>query len=413
MAASIFGLGLFGPHPTPGPTLPPEPSLVAQKATPPGPSAIPSQPSPEPTPDTTDPLDGLVHVNPVPGQIRESALPGQITSQSMAVVGGRLFFVVDGDRIQSTQVGSNDASQTLATVPPCQGINQLAASGHELAYVVTSPGGSTAQVAGCGAATTVAWSVWLLDLNGGSPRQVAHGVRDKSSIEVAEFPIHVAITPTAYAFDRPPSSTAAGPGETVEVHSLRGQLLWTSQTTASVANVMLGGGTLAVLTYVITQADGWLDLWRSDASNTVLHRVDGPASSASISPDGSYLTWDLPPVAMDPASKPLPVVGIEKLDPGNIVFPATLTVAHAAVARNAAVSATPDGLVVAWFATAPGGAVFPALRYVDGSAGAVLPSLQQPIWLNVENGILTWVAASSDGWSKAAYAVDVSSLGLR
>jgi hypothetical protein len=352
-------------------------------------------------------------VKPLPSQIKQSSLPGQVSSRSMAIVGGRLFYIVDGTGIQATDLGSDNTRQNYVTVPQCQGINQLAAAGHELAYVVTSPGGPASQIAGCGDGASVDWSLWLLDLNGGPARRVATGSREASSIDVAEFPIHVAITKSAYAFDRPASSSAAGLGETVEVHSIDGSLLWTSQTVRPVEEVMLGGGTLAILTDVITHADGWLDLWRSDAANPVPHRVDGPASSASISQDGAYLTWDLPPVVVSPAFLQQPVVGIEALDPGTIDFPTTLTSSDMPVARRAAVTATSHGLMVAWLATAPGGAVYPAFRYVGGSLGAVLPSLQQPFWLNVDGGTLTWVAGSSDGWTKEAFAVDMSSLGLQ
>jgi hypothetical protein len=363
--------------------------------------------------DTTNPLDGLLHLTPLASQIKQSWLPGQVSSQSMAVVGGRLFYVVDGDRIQATDLGSDGSRQTLASVPSCQGINQLAAAGHLLAYVVTSPGGPTAQVGACDRPAQVSWSVWLLDLGGGRPTRVANGTRDASSTSELEFPIHVALTPTAYAFDRPPSSAAAGPGETVEVHSIGGQLLWTSRTARPVADVMLGGNTLGILTYVVTQADGWLDLWRSDAANPVPHMVDGPASSASISQDGAYLAWDLPPVVVRPALLPQPVVGIETLSQGTIEFPSTPTTSDMPVARHAVVSATARGLVMAWLATAPGGAVYPAFRYVAGGVGAVLPSLQQPFWLNVDGGTLTWVAESSDGWLKEASSVNLSSLELR
>jgi hypothetical protein len=297
-------------------------------------------------------------------------------------------------------------------VPKCQGIDQLAAAGHELAFVVTSPGGTSSQVGGCGDPTPVAWSIWLLDLNDGSTRQVASGVRVSGSAETARFPIHMALTATAYAFDRPPSTAAGGPGETVEVHSLDGRTLWTSQTSQPVVDVMLGGGTLAVLTDGVDPNGGPLDLWRSDAAHPDLRRVDEPASSASLSPDGSYLAWDLPPMPAEASTAPRPAVGIETLDPGTIQFQETLTRADAPAPRHPIVSATAHGLVLAWLATTLHGAVYPAFRYVGGSAGAVLPSLQQPVWLNVTGSTLVWVAESPDGSSKTVSAVDLSALGL-
>ena len=357
-------------------------------------------------------IDGLLELTPPANQVKQSLLPGQMSSTSMAIVGLRLFYIVDGDRIQSTEVGSSGLRPTIVSVPKCQGINQLAAAGHVLAFVVTSPGGTSSQVGSCGDPTSVAWSLWLFDLTDGSTRQVAGGVRDSSSIETAEFPIHIALTATAYAFDRPPSSAAGGPGETVEVHSLDGRSLWTSRTSRPVVDVMLGGGTLAVLTDVVDPTQGSLDLWRSDAAHPTLRRVDGPASSASLSPDGSYLAWDVPPLPAEPATAPRPVVGIEKLDPGTIQFQATLTRADAPAPRRPIVSATAHGLVLAWLATTLHGAVYPAFRYVGGGDGAVLPSLQQPVWMNVSGSTLVWVAESADGWSKAAFAVDLSTLGL-
>lgn len=351
-------------------------------------------------------------MEPLPGQIRETWLPGEITSRSMAVVGLMLFFIVDGNRIQSTVVNLNGTRQTLVSVPPCEGINQLAAAGHELAYVVTSPGGPTLQVGACGGPAPVAWSVWLLDLNGGSPRQVANGVRDASSIGVAEFPVHVALTESAYAFDRPASSKAAGSGETVEVHSIDGRLLWSSQTQAPVSDVMLGGNRLAILTEGAPLVEGLLDLWTSDAGHPSPTKVAQPASSASLSPDGSYLTWDLPPAAGRPASTGQSTVGIAALDSGQVEFLTTLTGTDIPEPLRPAVSSTVRGPVVAWFATAPGGAIYPAFRYASGGTGTVLSSLQEPVWIDIEGSTLTWVAESSDGWSKEVFAVDVASLEL-
>jgi hypothetical protein len=77
------------------------------------------------------------------------------------------------------------------------------------------------------------------------------------------------------------------------------------------------------------------------------------------------------------------------------------------------ISSTSRGLVVTWFATAPDGAVYPAVRYAAGGNGAFLPSLQEPIWMSVQGGTLFWVAESVDGWLKAAFAVDLASLELQ
>ena len=360
-------------------------------------------------------------MKPIPGQIRETWLPGQVTSQSMAVVGMSLYFILGGDRIESTAVGGDGTRRTLAQVPECQGINQLAAAGHELAYVVTSPGGPTSQVHDCGGAGKVSWSVWLLDLNGGGPRQVAQGARAAGSIDVAEFPIHLAVTESAYAFDRPPTSAAAGPGETVEVHSLDGPLLWSSRIQGPVEDVMLGGGTLAILASVSSQASGAADLYVSDAAHPEPALMEQPARSASLSPDGLLLTWD---VAYQgpwdttfqgpfPGPNPPNAVAVETVGSGLAQPLLTLTDPSAPAPLRPAISSTDRGPLVTWFATSSDGLIYPAVRYAAGGNGAFLPSLQEPVWMSVQGGTLFWVAEGAGGWSKVVFAVDLASLGLR
>ena len=412
VAVGILGAGLLGPHRVgpATPTLAPAPVAGSTTAVASGGgSNIPSQPVVR----GIDGLVGLTQVKPDSGEILQSWLPGQITSRSMAVAGGRLFYVVDGDQIQSTEVGAVGARISHVTVPRCEGINQLAAVGHELAYVVTTPGGSTSQIDGCApAGGRIAWSLWLLDLNGGSPRQVASGFRAALSIQVTEFPIHLALTETAYAFDRPPFSSVSALGETIEVHSIDGSLLWTSQSKRPVADVMLGGGTLAILTDVLDRADGVVDLWTSDAAHPGFAPVDQPATSVSLSPDGSHLTWDVVPHAASPGFTPLADVAVETVETGIEVPLVTETNRVAPAPLRPAISSTSRGLVVTWFATAPDGGVYPAIRDVAGGNGFVLPSFQEPVWMKLVGGTLFWVAESADGWSKAVYAVNLSALGL-
>ena len=403
-AAALIGAGYFGPHPAPQPAPSASPTNLADG------SALASSGSPGPT---TDPLAGLTKVDLHPGQVEETPLPGQISSQSMAVVGTTLYFIVDGNRILSTAVGGNGSRRALAQVPACQGISQLAAAGHELAYVVTSPGGPTSEVAECSGAGLVSWSVWLLDLDGGIPVQVAQGVRPPSTMDVSEFPIHLALTESGYAFDRPPTSAGAAPGETIEVHALDGTLLWTSRTTESVADVMLGGGTLAILTNAIPLVAGADNLYTSTAAHPDPAPVDQPASSAYLSRDGLHLTWDV--AYQGPWPNPNPAVGvaIETVASGVENPVVTLTDLSEAAPLRPTVSSTAGRLLVTWFATGPDGAVYPALRYATGGDGAFLPSLQEPIWMDVQGGKLFWVAESADGWSKVAFAIDLASLGLR
>ena len=398
LAALVIGAGYLGPHPAPPPT-PSATTILADRPTPAPSASSASSVSPA---TGTDPLAGLTQVTLLPGQISQTWLPGEISSRSMAVLGATLYFIVDGDRIESTAVGGDGSWQTVAQAPACQGINQLAASGRELGYVVT----------GCGGAAQVSWSVWLLDLNRRSPRHVAQGVRTASSIDIAEFPIHLAMTDSAYAFNRPSLSTAAGLGETVEVHAIDGRLLWTSHTQKPVADVMLGGSTLAILTDVSPQAAGVVDLYTSNAAHPDPAPVDQPASSASLSPDGLHLTWDVAFRGQFPGAVAASDVAVETVDSGFKKPLTTLTDPVAPAPLRPAISSTDGGLLVTWFATAPDGAVYPAVRYEAGGNGAFLPSLQEPIWMSVQNNTLFWVAESADGWSKAAFAVDLASLGL-
>lgn len=407
LAVSIVGLGFLGPHPPPraipSPTAPP-----AVGRTPAGPAA----PSPVvgPSPGANDAVAGLTEVDPLPGQMLQSRLPLQVAGSSFAAIGIRLFYVFQGDRIESTEIGSAGDPQVLVSVPRCEAINQLAAAGHEVAYVVTSPDGLSAIGSGCGGNRLVSWSLWLLDLNGGSPRQVAHGTRVRSSVDVGEYPIHLALTDSAYAFDRPATAPDSGGAAVVEVHSLSGALLWTSHSPSPVSTVMLAGGKLAVLTDGSAHGATGRTLWIADATHPALADVAQPASSASISPDGSYLAWDLPP---DPASDTVvgrSAVDIDLLASGRVQALAARTAADMPGQLRPSISMTRAGPAIAWLATAPGGAEFPAFRFAGGGDGGFLSSAQAPVWLNVQGGELIWVAESTDGWSASAYAVDLIAL---
>ncbi len=246
------------------------------------------------------------------------------------------------------------------------------------------------------------------NLDGGGARQLANGVRSAGSPDLFQTPIHVALTGAAYAFDRP-SSTPGAATETVEVHSLDGRLMWSDQTQAPVRSVMLGGTRLAYLTASAPPAAVALDLWTSTAARPSAARVAQPASSASLSMDGSYLTWDLPSSGRPAAASPS-AVAVEAMDSGQLGFLGTLTDPDSLPLRPA-ISSTGRGPVVAWFATAPGGTVYPAFRYVGSSSGAVISTFQQPIWLVLEGGTLIWVAENSDASSTVAFAMDVSNLG--
>jgi hypothetical protein len=409
LAAGVLGVGFFGPHPG-GAGATPTPLPIAAATTPP-----PAPPNPDSSASALASVAGLTRFDPAPGQVGVSWLPGSISSGSMALIGRRLFFIVDGDRIESTEVGSNGAEQPIVTVPQCEGINQLAAAGSELAYLVTSPSGPTAEVADCGATGTVSWSVWLLNLAGGAPRQVASGLRAATTIDIAEFPVHLALGDSAYAFNRPPdaASTGAGTGDVVEVHALDGTLLWSSIASAPVAGVMLGGRTLAVLTQARSGGGKSFDLWISTAARPRFSPVDKLIGSASLSPDGLQLAWGFGSSGLIPEPNPGQDVAIETLAQGPVVSLNTPTDSASPAPLEPQIWSLGGRLAVTWFATSPGGAVYPAIRYATGGSGVFLPSLQEPIWMDVQGGTLVWVAEGAGGWSKVAFEVDLNALGLK
>jgi hypothetical protein len=407
VAMSIVGLGYLGPHTNPEPTATPEtaPAAVATAA-----EAV--TPAPLPAPLTAGiGAVGLIQMQPAPGQVAQSWLPSQVTSRALAVVGMRLFYVVASSRIESLVVGSTADSVTLVTAPRCDAINQIAAAGDELAFVTTSTGGAAAGIGGCGASSSVSWSLWLLDLLGGSPEAVARGQVGPRSIDAAEFPVHVALGAAAYAFDRPTAATDPSQGTTIEVHALDGALLWSSVTQAPVVNVMLGGSRLAVLTGS-PSATGLKTLWTSTASQPSLLAVAQPATSGSLSPEGSYVVWDIPQTPSSGGTSGRESVDIEMLDTGRIQTLVTLGGSALPVPLPPAISLTRAGPAIGWLATAPDGSVYPAFRFAGGGDGGILSSFQQPVWMNLEGSTLVWVAERPDGWSTAVYAVDMLSLAI-
>lgn len=419
LAAGIVGLGYFGPHPTPAATSPASASPLA--AAPTGaPSASPTNaPAPAVAPGTTGVvpggiealagLTGLTQVTPPLDRITTSWLPLQITSRSLGVIGRRLFYIVTTDRIELSVIGSSADPVTVVTVPACEAVNQLAAAGDWLAWVVTSPAGSAEGTSGCTSLGQISWSLWLLDLRGGSPRKVASGVREETSADVAEFPTHVALTEAAYAFDRPAAANDPGQGETVEVHAIDGTLLWSSPIQAPVTDVMLGGSKLAVVTQNAGQGSPKLTLWVSNARQPVLREEAQPATSASLSADGTYLAWDLTLTTGLSRGSAMSDVEIESLASGQITFLTAPTTADLFEPTQPAVASTASGALVAWFATAPEGTVYPAFRLTRGGGG-LLESVQLPVWLHVDGSTLMWVAESSDGWSAMAFAVDLTAV---
>jgi hypothetical protein len=174
---------------------------------------------------------------------------------------------------------------------------------------------------------------------------------------------------------------------------------------------MLGGDRLAFVTDGAPLVEGLLILWESSAVRPLPRQIAQPLSSAALSSDGSYLAWDLPPEPDRPASNRQSAVVIENLDTGRVGFVWTQTASGAPRPLTPAIASTPAGALVAWFASTPGGAVYPAFRFSYRSAGAVFANTSEPLWIGVEDGTLLWLAQGADSASVVAYALDVSNLG--
>jgi hypothetical protein len=414
LAAGILGLGYLGPHPATHVTaqpssqspISPVPSPAVARA---DPTAVPSA---TPTPDSPRLLQALTGLPQVGRASSEtiSWLPLQITSKSPSVVGNRLFYVVGGDHVESSVLGSTADPKVLVSVPRCQMINQIAAAGGYLAYVVTFPGRPSATVGGCDGFGQVTWSLWLVNLATGSVREVASGLRQSDDIGVAETPIHIALTPSAYAFDRPDAGTGSSTAATVEVHSMDGRTLWTTRTDARVTQVMLGGDELGVVTQQVAPGVVTSTLWLADPAHPRLREVARPASSASLSPDGAYLTWDLEVITGLSRGSVMPDVGVEETASGKFTFLDPPTTTDGNAPTQPIVSTTPKGPIVAWFAASPSGTLYPAFYWLASGKSGFLESVQQPVWMAIVGSSLIWVAEGADGWSSTAFAADLSAL---
>ena len=403
-AAGILGLGYFGPHAGPSASSgSPSPSESRSAALAPGATQtlVPGS-----GPQQLTAVTGLTQMAGVPGE-QISWLPLQITSDKPALVGRRLFYVVGGDRIESSMLGSNTDPQTLVTTPRCQAINQLVAAGNYLLYVITEPAGPAASIGGCDTfGGVLGWTLKLVDLRTGASRTLAQGQRLRTSIDIDEFPIHVAATATAYAFDRPNAASDSGGDETVEVHSFDGRTLWTTTSQGHVADVSLGGDELAVVTQTPWPKRGTSVLWLANAANHQLLEISQPASSASLSADGLYLTWDLTlRVGLSPTLRP--DIAVMDTASGDTTFLPLLTTAGPLTTARPVVTRTVRGPLVSWLATAPDGTVYPAFSWLGGRSG-FLESVQQPVWTALQGTTMVWVAEGRDGWSAVAFEADLA-----
>ncbi len=253
----------------------------------------------------------------------------------------------------------------------------------------------------------MSWTIHLSDLVGAHNRVIASGQRVVDSAETRVHPVLIAMTPDLVAFNRHNSPGVFALGETVEVRSIAtARLLWTVRTSGRVKDLLLGGDTVAVL-----EEENGLELDVADAVNPALFPIGRPASGAALSADGRYLSWD---VAADPPNGGRPGVMTVVLPSGarDPISTATPSGAGAASALSPAVSATPGGPIVAWYATVAGGIVYPAFRDRSLSAGAVISAVPAPEWIALQGSTLILVSTDRDGRYTVAFAVDLARSGF-
>jgi hypothetical protein len=408
-AVTIVTVGVFGPHPggqspvtTPAPPTPERSSASAE-------AAVPS-----PSLGWTTAL-ALPRLSFAPSDVAHSDLPAGVGTASIARIGSRLFYVVAGDRIESSVIGSPAAPDTVVRLSDCEAIGGLAAAGESLMYVATSPEVQT--MSGCvgsDASGNSRWEIWLLDLLDGSRRRLAGGIRTGTLTDRVGGVEPIALSPNAYAFSRALDPADPPAGGIVEVDAIDGTLLWTSRTEAPVTRLMLGGGRLAVLTGAAGATQTGLALWVSDAHHPAVEQVAEPLGSAALSADGAYLAWDATYVVGLHRASALPILQIENAATGEYSIAAAPATADPGVPARPAVSSNAFGPLVAWLTAASDGTVYPAVRFEGGiltpgaAAGAVfLDSPQRPVWLDISETTMYWVVERPDGRSAAAYAAEL------
>jgi hypothetical protein len=361
-------------------------------------------------------LPGLAQISPPPFDLSFSMIPSGVPSHSLAALGLRIFYIVDQKRVESTVVGWSRQPDVLATEPVCHSIDQIAAAGREVAYVESWPIGMPFEASGCGLPTSVAWTVQFVDLTGGAPRIVAAGVTDGGAGRSGLPPVHLGLSNSVYAFERSaanahlpgqpagPTSTGAGAAvETIEVHSVDdGSLLLTTQSDEPVAELMVGGTSLAVLEASAGNPAAGYRLQVADLGDPRLHTVADRTSAAAISQDGSYLAWDVEGGGAGTG------VAMQNLASGQTVVVPARSAASTPGPLDPAVSSTSRGPIVAWLATATGGSVYPAFRTPANGSGTAIASVQVTAWVSLQGSVLIWAAAARDASLGVAFAFDLA-----
>jgi hypothetical protein len=397
----IFGAGVLGPRAAPrsGATLEPDSSAGASAVA----VAPPASPSPSAYPEIAA-LAGVARFNPAPADLRASWLAGNISSQTLAAVGTRLYFVT-GDTLQSTVIGSGARPKTIVTMPACQTISQVAAAGNAMGFVQTGPAVVSGDGAVCSHPSSVAWTIWLGDLDGRHLRAVASGLRPVDSAATRQHPVRLALTASTYAFNRPNSPGLMAASETILVRRVSDdRLLWNVRTDAYVSDLMLGGSTLAIV-----ETEPELELSVADSVNPALTHIALPASAAALSEDGTYLTWD----THADAARNVPA-GLVTVELGSGSTTSLAVAANSAQPKPLApaISSTPMGPIVAWYSTLGGGLVYPAFHDYADDMGGVYSTVQAPIWIGLRGSTLILVSTDSDGAYTVAFALDLSRSGF-
>jgi hypothetical protein len=360
-------------------------------------------------------LPGLSQISPPPFDLSYSMIPSGVPSHSLAAVGLRIFYIVDQKRVESTVVGWSRQPDVLATAQACHSIDQIAAAGHEVAYVESWPIGMPFEATGCGLPTAMAWTVRFMDLAGGSPRIVAAGVTNGGAGRTGLAPVHLGLSDSVYAFERSaananlpgrfagPTSSGGATAETIEVHSVDdGSLLLTTQSDEPVVELMVGGTSLAVLEASAANPASGYRLQVADLGDPVLRTVADRTPAAAISQDGSYLAWDADGGGTSTG------VAMQNLASGETVLVPALSESSTPGPLDPAVSSTSRGPIVAWLATATGGSVYPAFRTMANGSGTAISSVQVTAWVSLQGSVLIWAAAARDGSLGVAFAFDLA-----
>jgi hypothetical protein len=363
---------------------------------------------PSPTPaDSLYPeiasLTGVPRFFPAPTDIRTSWLAENVTP-SLAADGARLFFVTGGTTLETTAIGSGSLPTVIATVADCHTIAQVAAAGNVVGFVEIAPVGARSYD-GCVASSSVTWSIWLSDINGAHKRRVASGIRLTNSDLTRAHPVWLGLTPSAFAYDRPNSPGLAPTGETIVVNDVKtGKRLWAVQTEAAVIDLMFGGSTIGVL-----DREPTLRLSIATADSPSLTPFAFPASSAALSDDGRYVSWD---TAANSSSGVPAGLATTDLTSGVTSLLAVPSEADRPAPLRPTVTTTGTGAAVAWFETLKDGIVYPAVDIAGAAIGGLYSTVQAPLWIALSGHIMTMVATDSDGRYTVAYAVDLSGSGF-